>query len=103
MASFKHSKGLSFLAEQVGAAAEDLATRVLDEIGRDSLEGREEIITPQIARELTAHLLDELRTRINEREIDGVTFRVHCFKHSEEKQLGADIAGIVAITRGGQT
>jgi hypothetical protein len=97
MMSLKHSKALSFLAEQVGSAAAELAEHVLDDIGREDLVGREETINPQIAREHTAHLFEEVRLRLNDKRVHGVSFKVHCFKHAEEMHIGADIAGIMTI------
>jgi hypothetical protein len=100
MMSLKHSKALSFLAGQVGSAAAEMANEVLDDIGRENLTGREETITPQIAREHTAHLFKAVQSRLNNKQVYGVSFKVHCFKHSEEKHIGADIAGIMTIRNG---
>lgn len=99
----KHSKAVSFLAEQIGKAAEKLAESVLEDIGSDNLAGREEMITPQIAREHTAHLFDAVKSRLHDQNVYGVSFKVHCFKHREEKVIGADIAGIMTIQAGNRS
>lgn len=97
MLTLKHSRAVSFLAEQIGEAAAEMANDVLDDIGRDNLTGREETITPQIAREHTGHLFKAVQSRLNEKRVFGVSFKVHCFKHNEEMEIGADIAGIMTI------
>ena len=103
MITIKNTNALSYLAEQVGVAAEELAGRVLNDIGRDNLTGREETITPQIAREFTGHLLEEIRSRLNGQQISGVSFKVHCYKRREENIIGADIAGIMTIRNGSRS
>lgn len=103
MPTLKHSKALSFLAEQIGEAVSQIVDHVFDDLGRDDLKGREETVTPQIARELTAHLFSAVKERLNGQRIFDVTFKVHCFKHAEEKEVGADIAGTMTIRDGQQS
>ncbi len=99
----KTTNSASKLAKTIGEAADTIAKRILVRLSRDGLKGREEIITPQIASDLTGHLVDEIQSRLNGKTIKNVTFEVHCYKHSEENVTGADIVGILEIKHMSQT
>lgn len=77
--------------------------RVVKQVLRmhESLKGREEEITAQIASEITLHLLDEISFQLNNIEIGGIKFEIHLYKkNNEEPKTGADIAGILDIKLG---
>ncbi len=65
------------------------------------LRGREENITAQLASEFTLHLMDGVKERLDEKVINGVHFWVYLFKKREEKEIGADLAGVVRFERRG--
>src|SRR4051812_41485534 len=100
MRTLKQTRSVKCLADAVGKAAETLANRVISDIAEEGLKGREEIVTPQIARELTGHLVETIRQEIQKLDVSGITFDVHCYKKSEENILGADLAGVVRISDG---
>jgi hypothetical protein len=71
---------------------------------KDDLDGHETDITPTIRNEINNHLLNEVKNILNEREIDGIVFKVKTYKVKEEKLVGADILGILNIEfNGGET
>src|SRR2546430_6953976 len=100
MQTLKQTPFVRALANAVGRAADTLSKEVIQDIAQEGLEGREEIITPQIARELTGHLVEQICEEVEDLAVAGIIFDVHCYKKSEENIVGADLAGVVRIASG---
>ena len=98
---------MSRLAEIVGDAADGIAMEVIQHELRRGLQGREEIITPELAAKITWELGLKIQERVRDlnaqAHLRGVTFDVHCYKKREEKIVGADLAGVIRITDGTNT
>ncbi len=82
-------------------AAEDAVQHIFSMYGW-KLKGREENITAQLASEITLHLMDKVKERLNGEVINGVHFWVYLFRKREEKEVGADLAGVFRFEREGR-
>ncbi len=94
----KNYKTIKSVAEVVKASAEDAVERVFS-LYSGKLKGREENITAQLASELTLHLMEGVKERLNGEVINGVHFWVYIFRKREEKEVGADLAGVFRFER----
>ncbi len=88
------------VAKAIEDAAEDAVKQIFSMYGW-KLKGREENITAQLASEITLHLMDKVKERLNGEVINGVHFWVYLFRKREEKEVGADLAGVFRFEREG--
>ncbi len=89
------------VAKAIEASAEDVVQQILSMYGREP-KGREENITAQLASEFTLHLMKRVKKRLNRKMINGVRFWVYLFRKKEEKEVGADLAGVLRFEREGR-
>jgi len=67
----------------------------------ENIEGREEQITDQLASEITLHLIEEIRSQLDGKNIEGINFSITVYqKKAEEPITGADFVGILDIDLG---
>lgn len=87
---------LNTLTRRIEEATEAVADDVIRMHGE--LAAREEEITAQIRSEITLHLMERLKEKIDEKHLHGMFFNVYTFTKKQESKIGADLAGIVQIT-----
>ena len=86
----------------VREASEVVVQRTLD-IHKGDIIGREEEITAQLRSEITIHLIEEIKRRLDGRKLNGVKFDVYIYKkRNEEKLTGAELAGVLEIEANGK-
>ncbi|UOE77160.1 hypothetical protein [Parageobacillus thermoglucosidasius] len=83
-------------------ATNDITKRLIDLNNEEGIEGREEELTSQFKSEISNHLIDEIRRRLNNKEVNGVKFKVYTYKKKDESDIGADLAGFLEISNGNQ-
>jgi hypothetical protein len=98
----KQFQASNALSKAVSEAADEVASKVINRYKDVEIKGREETITPQIAGELTGHLIEGIEKRIKEVSIAGLSFDAHCYKKSEENKIGADLAGTISYDHNGK-
>ncbi|MGD6856364.1 hypothetical protein ACQCVO_14910 [Bacillus infantis] len=99
---FKKNNGfISGIEEIIKQASENVANRII-ELQKD-VKGREEKISDQLESEITLHLLEEIKGLLNNKVINGVNFVVRTYTKKEEKDIGADLGGLIEVTIDGKT
>jgi hypothetical protein len=91
----KRAAVIKELASRLGDAAHAAAEEVLG--ARKQKTGREEELTAALRHELNKRLLENIKSSLNEAEINGSRVLVETFRKVQEKQVGADLVGVIEI------
>lgn len=89
------------IGDEMRSAADAVAKSVLNDY--TNLTGREEEVTAQIRGEINRHLLENVRQRLNNEEINGCKISVATLKKKQEHSAGADLAGVIEIHASGRS
>lgn len=92
----KRAAVIKELASRIGGAADAAAREVLG--ARNQKKGREEELTGALRHELNKRLLEQIKSCLNEVEINGSRVVVETFRKVQERQVGADLVGVIEIT-----
>ncbi len=95
--SFRIGKAIR---EAVNKAAQLTIDRIKNKYG--NIDGKEEDITSKLEDRLGVELVESIESEISGKEIQGLLFDVVTYKKSQEKNVGADIMGIVDIQLNGK-
>ena len=90
---FKDQRIVRKAANMIGKASEKVVADLLTI--NPSLTGREEEFTSQLKSQITLQLMETVRGDLDGKEIRGVRFQVYTFRKKEEKQVGADLLGLL--------
>lgn len=93
------------IVRRVSGIIRDASDEVMKDVlsVNSELRGREEEVTAQLKSEITLHLMEKIQAKLNDKTIKGVHFGVYTFRKVEEKQVGADLLGLLDINLDGQT
>lgn len=86
------------ISAEISSAADTVVKEVLADYG--DIHGREEEVTAQLRGELNRHLLDNVSKSLDGQKINGCTIKVATLKKTQEKHVGADLVGVLEISRG---
>lgn len=91
---------IKIIASKISEAAESVAGDVLSDYS--NLLGREEEITSQLRGEINRRLIEKIQL-LGSQEIKDCRFSVATFKKKQEKNVGADLAGVIEISLNGRS
>lgn len=99
----KNSITIKKVAKIIEAASQKLSDNAIRRRMQidNTITGREEDITSKLETKLSEDLNDHITTALQEYE-GKITFEVYPFKKTEEKDVGADLCGIVDINHNGE-